>query len=125
MPLRPGRGRHGDDHWPVAHAAQLTEDDAGRPPVLSLRNTPYVLSPLWLGPETDTLSGLNRAKAGLRSSPHRGMSRLRSRQFMRSIHNEQLRSDACRGAMRLDVVRALVAHARRQHECSAIFELGV
>ena len=40
------------------------------------------------------------SESRLRSSPHRGMSRLRSRQFMRSIHNEQLRSDACRGAMR-------------------------
>ena len=31
-PLRAGRGRHGDDHRPFAHAAQLPEDDAGRPP---------------------------------------------------------------------------------------------
>jgi hypothetical protein len=29
--LRPGRGRHRDDHWHSAHAAQLLEDDWGRP----------------------------------------------------------------------------------------------
>ncbi len=30
--LRAPRGRHGDDHRPFAHAAQLLEDIAGRPP---------------------------------------------------------------------------------------------
>ncbi len=32
VPLRAGRGRHGHDHRPFAHAAQLIEDIAGRPP---------------------------------------------------------------------------------------------
>jgi hypothetical protein len=30
--LRAPRGRHGDDHRPFAHAAQLLEDIAGGPP---------------------------------------------------------------------------------------------
>src|SRR5687768_9626573 len=48
-----------------------------------------------------------------------------SRQFTRSVHDEQLRSDPCPGPMRLRVVCDLVADARRQHECPAISKLGV
>ena len=48
-----------------------------------------------------------------------------SAQLTRSVDDEQLRSDGCRGAMRLGIVGDLVADARRQYECPAIFELGV
>ena len=59
------------------------------------------------------------------ANPNRAMTVCESRQFTRSVDDEQFRSDTCRGPMWLAVVRDLVAHARRQHECPAIFELGV
>ena len=43
----------------------------------------------------------------------------------RSIHNEQSRTDGCRGPMRLSAVGHLVTHAWRQNNTAPVLELGV